>query len=62
MRATHRTEVCGLDAFGGKGLTNLLPITFTPYLAGLTVYVASSRSAPFFVELASGHRVAMVGR
>src|SRR3954452_8371715 len=30
-----------------RDLTNLMPITFARYLASLTVYVASSQSAPF---------------
>src|SRR5204862_6933686 len=30
-----------------KDLTKLMPITFARYLASLTVYVASSQSAPF---------------
>jgi hypothetical protein len=40
----NAAEMCGLGAFGGKSLTNLMPIIFA--LAGLPVYVASSQSAP----------------
>lgn len=51
VRSTHAAEVSGFRSFLRESLTKLMPIIFARSFASLPVYVASSRSAPFIVEL-----------